>query len=148
VKPARRPGTYILWLPCESGDEIRIGRLGRLALKPGYYAYVGSAFGPGGLAARLAHHLRPASRPHWHIDHLRQHLTIAAIGYAYDRREREHEWAAALRALPGAEIPLTGFGSSDCTCRAHLVWLPEKPPRLEGERRWRVNGQAACTGMA
>jgi len=47
---------------------IRVGKLGVLPLQPGFYVYVGSAHGPSGLRARLAHHLGPGSRRHWHID--------------------------------------------------------------------------------
>ncbi len=48
-----KPGTYALVLACQKTGRVRIGRLGVLALQPGFYVYVGSAFGSGGLAARL-----------------------------------------------------------------------------------------------
>ncbi len=38
--------------------RFEMGRLGRFDIIPGYYAYVGSAFGSGGLPARLGHHLK------------------------------------------------------------------------------------------
>ena len=53
-----QPGTYVLVLASQRTDPVRIGRLGTLALKPGVFIYVGSAFGPGGLAARIRHHRR------------------------------------------------------------------------------------------
>ena len=31
----------------------------------------------------------------------------------------EHEWAKCLGMLPGASIPLAGFGASDCACDSH-----------------------------
>ena len=43
------PGTYALVLRFSSGLEIVVGRLGVLAVQPGFYVYVGSALGPGRL---------------------------------------------------------------------------------------------------
>ena len=41
-------------------------------LEPGYYVYIGSGWGPGGLASRICRHLgcRPRRRLHWHIDRI------------------------------------------------------------------------------
>jgi Uri superfamily endonuclease len=65
------PGTYLLVMEVREGTLIRAGRLGELEISPGWYAYAGSAFGPGGVAARCGHHLRLSARPRWHIDYLR-----------------------------------------------------------------------------
>ena len=51
-----KPGTYALILSCSTDFGIQIGRLGTMRLQPGYYVYLGSALGPGGLRARIAHH--------------------------------------------------------------------------------------------
>ena len=37
-------------------QEVPIGKLGVLHMLPGIYVYVGSALGPGGLAARIERH--------------------------------------------------------------------------------------------
>lgn len=50
------PGTYILILKSAVTRRVRVGRLGNLQLCAGYYVYIGSAFGPGGLRARIDHH--------------------------------------------------------------------------------------------
>lgn len=50
-----KSGTYILILSSPARSTIDVGRLGRMTLAHGYYLYVGSAFGPGGLRARIAH---------------------------------------------------------------------------------------------
>ena len=73
------PGTYALILRLDKGQKLRVGALGTVVVEPGYFAYVGSAFGPGGIAARCAHHLRTSSRPHWHIDYLRRVAVIQEI---------------------------------------------------------------------
>lgn len=122
-----QPGTYALVLTCQKAITLRIGRLGDLALKPGVYVYVGSALGPGGLSARIAHHRRIAARPHWHIDHLRAACDLAEIWFATSSGRHEHSWAKAMARLPGATVPMPGFGSSDCACEAHLLWFKHSP---------------------
>ena len=120
------PGTYILVLRCSAARAARIGRLGRLHLRPGWFLYVGSAFGPGGLRGRLQHHARRAARPHWHVDYLRRYARLEEVWYESNAR-RECERAAEIGAMPGAVILLPGFGSSDCRCGAHLFWFAERP---------------------
>jgi len=125
IPPA--PGTYVLVLACARRDALRIGRLGVLSICPGFYVYVGSAFGPGGLAARLGRHLRGgAARPHWHIDFLRAHAEPVEVFWCEGVRQ-EHRWAARIGELPGATSPLAGFGASDCTCRSHLFYFHQRP---------------------
>ena len=60
-------GTYALILVCPSKKRVQIGKLGSLEMRRGFYVYVGSALGPGGLRARVAHHQKVSQRPHWHI---------------------------------------------------------------------------------
>jgi Uri superfamily endonuclease len=104
-----------------------VGRLGRCVFPAGDYAYVGSAFGPGGIAARAAHHLAVSARPHWHLDHLRPHGIPLALWFTTDTRPLEHLWAAALSGIRGAAIPCPGFGSSDCGCPGHLIHFTRMP---------------------
>jgi Uri superfamily endonuclease len=47
-------GTYILIASVLQMKRLKIGRLGTYDLLPDFYAYVGSAFGPGGLRARIS----------------------------------------------------------------------------------------------
>ncbi len=120
------PGSYLLWLYLARSRDIDVGRLGRCRFRRGWYFYSGSAFGPGGLAARLGHHRHAVVRPHWHIDYLRKWAVIRAV-WLCRGVNREHEWSASLQTLPGAEMPYKGFGSSDCKCRSHLVYLARQP---------------------
>jgi Uri superfamily endonuclease len=105
---------------------LEVGRLGRQVFQPGRYAYLGSALGPGGVAARLKRHLRPNKTLHWHIDHLTAAARIVGAGAAYGTVRQECLWAMALQAGQGAYAPAPGFGSSDCRsgCGAHLFRLP------------------------
>ena len=124
-----KPGTYALVLHAAAGESLQIGRLGRLDLQPGFYVYVGSALGPGGVRARLRHHLTRAARPHWHIDYLRPATRLVEIWYSHDEAIREHTWAEGIRRMRSASTPLPGFGSSDCHCPSHLSFHPERPSR-------------------
>jgi Uri superfamily endonuclease len=120
-------GTYILILHLGKPAQLTIGKLGVFDFPAGYYAYVGSAFGAGGLRGRLKHHLVPAKKPHWHIDYLRQGATVLEVWYVASETCYEHQWADALRSMPGAVLPAPRFGASDCRCAAHLIRFPEKP---------------------
>jgi Uri superfamily endonuclease len=127
-------GSYALLLWLERPRLLKIGRLGTAWFPPGMYAYLGSALGPGGLKARLGRHLREKTNSHWHIDHLQQVAQV--LGYAYlpakksqgRQPPQECRWSQALSALPEANVPLPGFGASDCRagCPAHLVHLPKR----------------------
>ena len=121
-----RPGAYALWLTIAEPLHLTVGQRGELRLLPGCCVYVGSALGPGGLRARIAHHARIAARPHWHIDYLRRHAPLTEVWYSADPVRREHHWAALLQTL-GGTVPLPGFGSSDCHCPAHLFHFTIPP---------------------
>ena len=89
-------GTYVLLLQLAAEGAIRVGRLGRVEFSAGYYAYVGSALGSGGLKARLGHHQGSPVRPHWHIDYLRQAADLVQIWVTVQEVRREHDWAQLL----------------------------------------------------
>jgi Uri superfamily endonuclease len=121
------PGTYALILQSDSNEHAQVGRWGELQLKPGYYIYIGSAFGPGGVKARVARHWRTNKRKHWHIDYLREHVALAEIWVSYEAERFEHQWAQTLLEM-SEMTPIRGFGCSDCNCQAHLfnsIKLPE-----------------------
>ena len=119
-------GTYALILQLTRPAVLQIGRLGETSFPAGNYVYLGSAFGPGGLQARLGRHLRGESRRHWHIDYLRSAAQVAGFCYAITPVSQECYWCQALALQPGAWIPARGFGASDCRarhrrCPAHLL---------------------------
>lgn len=122
----KRPGTYALVLQNESSDEIQVGRWGRLQMCPGYYIYIGSAFGSGGVAARVGRHLRRDKSKRWHIDYMRACAAPVAVWYSYAPERLEHEWAQALTARADFD-PIPGFGCSDCSCPTHLLYAVTKP---------------------
>jgi len=127
------PGTYALILRSEITETIQVGRWGKLDLQPGYYLYVGSAFGPGGVQARVSRHLRTDKQNHWHIDYLREHVSPVEVWVSYAAEHLEHEWANILFETP-EKMPIQGFGCSDCKCSSHLFFTLGKP-----ERHWLGN---------
>ena len=122
-----QPGTYALVLASDRQSAIRIGSLSTLQTEPGFYVYVGSAFGPGGLAARVSRHQRQAKRLRWHIDYLRAVLALEEVWYTPDGKRRECLWAEAMTQAPRRFLPMAGFGASDCRCASHLFYFEGQP---------------------
>ena len=114
-------GTYILFLHLDTDTSIRVGKLGTFDFSAEWYAYIGSAFGRGGLRGRLKHHLRPVNKPHWHIDYLRQYAPVRETWTIVSEIVYEHRLAELLLDIPQATIPVVGFGASDCRCDTHLL---------------------------
>lgn len=123
-------GTYALLIQLESGKEITVGRLGTFFLRAGYYLYVGSALGSGGLPARLARHRRSDKRPRWHVDYLLEYGRLLEIWNAVGEERLECLWATGAGEMAEA-VPVPGFGSSDCRCLAHLSYFAAKPDYRE-----------------
>ena len=117
------PGAYLLLIDLATPLVPALPGRPATRLEPGRSGYCGSAWGPGGLRARLARHLRRDKTQRWHVDRLAalgQVVGLIAVPGA-----RECALRAALQDLPGVSAPLPGFGSSDCrTCPAHLLALP------------------------
>jgi len=125
--PDNARGTYALVVHLANNCTLEVGMLGRFDFASGFYVYIGSAFGPGGLAARINHHLRKTDRPRWHIDYLRRAATITAVLFSRSELPVEHQWAATVAKMNRARIPVSGFGSSDCKCLSHLCYFSRKP---------------------
>lgn len=118
------PGAYVVAIAIAAPLAIRLGAAASPLLRPGRYLYCGSAYGPGGLHARLARHFRKDKSIRWHVDQ----LTTAG--------EVKGAWAIALgdecelvERLGFLPVPIEGFGATDCThCRSHLLRWPSRVP--------------------
>jgi Uri superfamily endonuclease len=142
------PGSYVLVLQNALTGSLQIGRRGHIEIQPGYYLYVGSAFGPGGVGARVSRHWTGSTAKHWHIDYLRDATTPIAAWFSHNPSCLEHEWAQAMSGL-SCVTPITGFGCSDCKCDSHLFYSKTDPAfdkftnRLKGEiELWTGDRQA------
>ncbi len=122
-----RPGTYVLLLQLDKSMDIRVGRRGRFKVPRGWYLYVGSARGAGGLRPRVRHHWQSPARPHWHIDFLRRVARPVQVMWRIGIARRECEWAATIAARREARMIAFKFGASDCNCPTHLYYFPRRP---------------------
>jgi Uri superfamily endonuclease len=118
IVPARS-GCYVLVLFLQQRHQLTVGRRAAGEFSPGYYLYVGSAFGPGGLRARLGRHVSGSGRRHWHVDYLRAVAAPVEAWFQIQAVSGEHEWAECLGRGRGLR-PVAGFGASDCGCLSHL----------------------------
>lgn len=128
-------GTYLLLLRMNNPHQIEIGKLGCFNFPAGNYIYLGSAFGPGGIYARINRHRKLQKPLHWHIDYLRSKCVITAViiwnqehglaGTSIPILRFECLWSKTLLSIPRALIPVSGFGSSDCQsgCPSHLLYF-------------------------
>jgi Uri superfamily endonuclease len=114
-------GSYVLLIRVEKARKINIGRLGVLEFRPGFYAYVGS--GMNNLEKRVSRHLGSRKKFFWHIDYLLQRAGIVEVFQA-ESRERLECGIAGRLAKKLSSVPR--FGSSDCRCKSHLFYSPDK----------------------
>ena len=129
-------GTYILIVQVDQLKRLEIGRLGLFDIVPGFYAYVGSAFGSGGLRARLGHHLDSTAELHWHIDYLLQVAAPVEVWLTRADRKLERYWAELMENAPGFRVPIPRFGSSDYhRSRASHLFYSKRRPSFQWFRR-------------
>ncbi len=123
------PGVYALILFCPRERRIAVGALGVRRFPAGWYVYVGSACGPGGLRGRAGRHLGGGrGSPRWHIDFLRRAAAARELWCLPGAPARaEHRLATLFACSPEASVPVPRFGASDCRCRAHLFAFAAKP---------------------
>lgn len=116
-------GSYILLIELNSDSEIEVGGEEK-HLDKGFYTYFGSAFGPGGLK-RIDRHKEVSKGKrdvrHWHIDYL-SGLEDSNIIEAIKFPEKDLECELAQEAGQKVE----NFGSTDCSCRSHLGYFPDR----------------------
>ena len=107
--------------------SIRVGALGAVTFRAGWYIYVGSALGSGGLQRPMRHILLAQLRdkqPKWHVDYL---LTSACFSlvYAVNAVTADRLECLITRELNMGGIPK--FGCSDCSCTSHLLYRQGDP---------------------
>ena len=114
-------GAYALILFLPSTVTLQFPRFAATELERGWYVYLGSARGPGGIRARLRHHFQPQKKKHWHIDHLTVEAGSLAAMAVQDGDECT--LTAGMLTRPEFSAPVPGFGCSDCThCTSHLLF--------------------------
>lgn len=124
-------GVYALIMHMIYERTIQIGKMGTFTFEPGWYIYIGSAHGPGGLKARTDRHRQDGERKRkkWNVDYVRPFAPISEIWFSHAARYREHNWAWTAMRMFGATIPVAKFGANDCypRCRAHFFRFDSRP---------------------
>jgi Uri superfamily endonuclease len=124
-------GIYTLLLFVSEGVTLTVGKLGKQNFPSGYYTYTGSALGKGAtsLKHRIARHLRKEKPRFWHIDYLLadENVSVEAVIAAETNKKMECSINSRIKGIEGAEVPVKGFGASDCrkNCGSHLLYFPE-----------------------
>lgn len=139
-------GTYALHIFLPAEQDITHVHFGKVIFKRGWYVYSGSAFGPGGIRARVSRHLRRNTKLHWHIDWLLPHAHIRGIWHNTSPIHYECEWCQAIARMSFASTPVVGFGSSDCNnaCKSHLAAIGQSPHTLAITRVLQSVSAATC----
>ena len=120
-------GVYVLYVELNRDMNIRVGSIGQLSLKKGFYAYVGSAMNS--LSGRIMRHLRKDKKIHWHIDYLLARGKITAI---HIRPSGKKEECAIAQKFAARFHGIVNFGCSDCKCASHLFYSEN----LDDLRNW------------
>jgi Uri superfamily endonuclease len=124
-------GIYTLLLFVSEEVTLTVGKLGKQNFPRGYYTYTGSALGKGAtsLKHRIARHLRREKPRFWHIDYLLadENVSVEAVIAAETDKKMECNINSRIKDIEGAEVPVRGFGASDCrkNCGSHLLYFPE-----------------------
>jgi Uri superfamily endonuclease len=124
-------GIYTLLLFVSEEISLTVGKLGKQNFPRGYYTYTGSALGKGAtsLKHRIARHLRKEKHRFWHIDYLLadENVSVEAVIAAETNEKMECTINQHIKGIEGAEVPVKGFGASDCreNCGSHLLYFPE-----------------------
>lgn len=119
----RSRGSYILVVELRDKIQVAVGRR-IIELDPGYYAYAGSAGGPGGLKARLSRHCAREKKVFWHIDRLtvNPQATVLFAYYCIGVWGRTIERMLA-KCLERELLPIPRFGSTDDKeAKTHLFY--------------------------
>jgi Uri superfamily endonuclease len=132
---SNNPGIYTLILRRDDSQKIRIGSLGVLEFAAGFYAYTGSARGPGGLKRVDRHILVLEGKKNtrrWHIDYLLPGSGFQEVVITRTAQDLECQIARSigetLQAVPK-------FGCSDCDCQSHLHYSDDLQRLLDSVRK-------------
>ena len=115
-------GTYVLIIENHADTKLKIGKIGMIEFKKGFYAYVGSALS--GLEQRIERHLRDVGKNkklHWHIDYFlaNPRVEVKEVVCAETEERKECEIAANMSMHLDS---IAQFGCTDCRCKSHLFF--------------------------
>lgn len=115
-------GIYALIIKLDENKRIKVGKLGTIDFKKGYYMYIGSALNS--LDGRINRHLRKDKKIRWHIDYLLNEAKINEILIFETTEKLECKFAKKMQKNLES---IKNFGSSDCSCKSHLFYSKRYP---------------------
>lgn len=128
-------GTYTLIVTLSEPVTITVGALGEQPFDAGWYAYVGSALGPGGFSRIERHRELAAGKRdvrHWHLDYLLGH-PAARLADVVRTADADGECQVARHLSTACQEDssvhgkaISGFGCTDCGCESHLFYARER----------------------
>jgi Uri superfamily endonuclease len=110
-------GSYVLIIELNNDKYIQIGSIGKIYLKKGFYAYIGSALN--GIDQRIKRHVRKNKKVHWHIDFLLKNANVVDVFYKESDVRKECDIA---KIFYENFLIIPKFGCSDCKCKSHLFF--------------------------
>jgi endonuclease-3 len=123
-------GSYTLLINLPKTLEIEVGSLGLIEFQSGFYAYNGSAFGPGGLKRVDRHRekVENGGNSHWHLDYVLVQEGAEIVRAFKNSSDHECSLSDEMSERFGN---VHGFGCSDCNCKSHLFYSQSRD-ELEG----------------
>ena len=123
-------GSYVLVTEMKKDSKIRIGKLGEIEFKKGYYCQVGSALGKSTNLENRTRRYKKLNKEksgniHWHIDYflVNQNVDVVKIKKIESEERIECEISRIFEKV--SEDFIHGFGCSDCKCRSHLYYFSD-----------------------
>jgi Uri superfamily endonuclease len=115
---------YSLIVKLDKNQKIKIGKLGRINFKKGFYIYTGSALN--GLRKRIERYRKKQKKLLWHMDYLlaNKNAKIVEVFIIKTNKKLECRLNKVISTLSNA-ISIMGFGCSDCGCDTHLYYFDE-----------------------
>lgn len=113
-------GAYLLLIELSCPVRLRSRTIEHRVLVPGDYVYAGSAWGSGGIKARVERHLKRRKCRHWHVDEVTE--VAESIHPIAVPGGHECDLVQLLLTTGQFSVPVKGFGSSDCSrCDSHFL---------------------------
>ena len=106
-------------------QKIKIGKIGPINFKKGYYVYIGSAMNS--LESRIRRHLSDEKKLHWHIDYLLEKSEITDVIYNENKKVECELSQYIAQKTDGVK----DFGCSDCECESHLYYFKNRNEAIE-----------------
>jgi len=109
--------SYVVIYKLNKDIKIKIGALGFIPFKKGYYAYAGS-FPAKSLQRRIERHKRKSKTLRWHIDYFSVNPSAIFLG----SRVFPIKECNLAKNLSRKFSSVDKFGASDCSCRSHFFY--------------------------